>query len=351
MGPTSLWNLVLIAAPAVLPASTAAVRDCGLSPADGRYFQAILDDWSTITGDVLHLPSRPVPWMILYDRSCAYHIAPDTATPAGRATRPVTGTTLRFGGKPVALRAVPAGQAITLPGGSEIPVAGLAFTQTYGDSGSERPFFVTALPDVWSHDPKYAADTSDQSEFVRSVVSHELVHTLSITATVRQVESIHRRHPGLDVDLDDDLIQRRFMNHPGVDSAMRREIALLYQAADEKDDARARTLARRALAMLQDRRAKFFGDSADAYGALEDVFLNMEGVACWGALQLRMRRELGIAADAVRDSFRGNRKWWSQEEGLALVLLVDRWVPGWASRVLPPEMASPVALLGKATGG
>ncbi len=326
-------------------ASLTPSRACRVSPVDARYFQAMLDDWSTVTGAVLRLPARPVPWMILYDRACAYHISPDTATQAGRATRSLPGAALRFAGKPVVVRGLPADSAIALPDGQAIPVAGLAFTQTYGDSGRERPFFVTALPDVWSHDPRYAADTGDQSEFVRSVVSHELVHTLSVTGTARQVESIGRRYPGLSLAFDDDLIQRRFMDRPGVDSAMRAEIALLYQAADERDDAMARDLTRRALGMLRGRRAKVFGDSAGAYGALEDVFLNMEGVATWGALQLRLRRQPGVAPAAVRDSLRNNRKWWSQEEGLALFLLVDRWVPGWVSRVMPPEMASPVALL------
>jgi hypothetical protein len=51
------------------------------------------------------------------------------------------------------------------------------------------------------------------------------------------------------------------------------------------------------------------------------------------------------------DRIRHNRKWWSQEEGLALFLLVDRWMPGWVSRVLSPEMASPVVLQEEATGG
>jgi hypothetical protein len=51
------------------------------------------------------------------------------------------------------------------------------------------------------------------------------------------------------------------------------------------------------------------------------------------------------------DRVRGNRKWWSQEEGLALYLLVERFVPGWVERTMPPELASPVALLREAFDG
>ena len=339
--------IIVTVAGAATPAAFAA-PNCRPSPADARFFQLMLDDWSTMTGEVLRLPARPLPWIVLYDRACVYHIAPDTATAVGRATRPIGGTRLAFAGAPVAIRGAPAGKAVALPNGREVPIAGLAFTGIYGDSGRERPFFVTALPDVWANDPKYAADTNDQAEFVREVVAHELVHALAITGIARKLDSLQQRHPRLPSDLDDDLIQRGFMGRPAVDSAMRREIAMLYEAVAERDDGAARSLARRALDLLRERRAKYFADSADAYAPMEDVFLNMEGSATWGALQLTIRRNPGTPPADVLGRFRGGRKWWSQEEGLSLFLLVDRWVPGWVARVLPPELASPVALLGEA---
>jgi hypothetical protein len=99
--------------------------------------------------------------------------------------------------------------------------------------------------------------------------------------------------------------------------------------------------------------ARYFQTMLDDWSTITGEVLRLapRPVPCWGALQLRMRRQPGVAAAAVRDGFRGNRKWWSQEEGLALFLLVDRWMPGWVSRVLSPEMASPVVLLEEATGG
>jgi hypothetical protein len=70
----------------------------------------------------------------------------------------------------------------------------------------------------------------------------------------------------------------------------------------------------------------------------------MEGVACWSALQMRRRRTSESPAVAL-DRLRNNRKWWSQEEGLALLLLLDRFAPGWPPRLLSPEVPSPVDLL------
>ena len=55
----------------------------------------------------------------------------------------------------------------------------------------------------------------------------------------------------------------------------------------------------------------------------------------------------GNDAEALR-LVRDNRKYWSQDEGLALFLLVDALVPGWQARVFSATPASPFALLEEA---
>jgi hypothetical protein len=234
---------------------------------------------------------------------------------------------------------------VPLPNGAAVPVEGLAFTSVYEGRAGAGAFFVTALPEVWAHDPRYAADTTNGDEFVRGVLSHELVHTLQMVGIRDRMERLVEQYPNLPAVLDDDLIQRRFQPIPGVDSAMRVEIDLLYQAAAEPAAGRARALGRDALDQIGSRRARFYADSAAAYTGLEELYLNMEGVASWGAVQLGRRRAPRESAATVVDRIRDNRKWWSQEEGLALYLLVDRFVPGWRGRTMPPELASPVALL------
>ena len=74
----------------------------------------------------------------------------------------------------------------------------------------------------------------------------------------------------------------------------------------------------------------------------------MEGVACWSAFKLALTRQPGTPPARALDAFRGNRKFWSQEAGLALFLTLDRFVSDWRTRVFPPELASPVDLLSRA---
>ncbi len=55
----------------------------------------------------------------------------------------------------------------------------------------------------------------------------------------------------------------------------------------------------------------------------------------------------GNDAEALR-LVRDNKKYWSQDQGLALFLLVDALVPNWQARVFAPAPASPFALLEEA---
>ena len=95
---------------------------------------------------------------------------------------------------------------------------------------------------------------------------------------------------------------------------------------------------------MRARRARYFVGDAAPYAALEDLFLDMEGVAQWAALAAT-RRESGWPTAAALEMFRAETTWWSQDEGLALYLALDALVPGWQRRVFPPELASGVELL------
>ena len=93
--------------------------------------------------------------------------------------------------------------------------------------------------------------------------------------------------------------------------------------------------------MIRARHGRYFTGPTAAYAELESLFLTMEGVGQWAAYQLARTRAGGTDAEALR-LVRDNRKYWSQDEGLALFLLVDALVPAWQSRVFSPTPASPV---------
>ncbi|HET7218843.1 MAG TPA: hypothetical protein VFJ02_12395, partial [Vicinamibacterales bacterium] len=102
------------------------------------------------------------------------------------------------------------------------------------------------------------------------------------------------------------------------------------------------------LTMVRDRHARYFTGANAAYAEIESLFLTLEGVGQWAAYRLSKARAAGNEAEALR-LVRDNRRYWSQDEGLALFLLIDALVPGWQTRIFSESPASPFALLEEAT--
>lgn len=121
--------------------------ECVLSEDERRWVQQALDGWERVTRDILRVPQSSLPWIVLVDRSCAWHRAADEALlPEGRPVPAV----LTFAGDPVPVRVVGHDGSVWLPSGSSMPVGGTAFASLYERASGERaPFFVLALPEIW----------------------------------------------------------------------------------------------------------------------------------------------------------------------------------------------------------
>lgn len=82
---------------------------------------------------------------------------------------------------------------------------------------------------------------------------------------------------------------------------------------------------------------------------LEDIFLTMEGVAQWAAFKWLIHPAGGgFAFETALPHFRRGGRQWSQDEGLALYLVIDRLVPGWTRRSFADPPVTALRLLAEA---
>lgn len=308
---------------------------CTFPPTEIAWLQRALDGWDQVSRQFLRGDPSPLPWIVLFDASCVWHLSPD-ASP-GPDALPVT-TTLFFGGSPVPVRAQSHKGTMLLPSGTPIAVEMKASTSLYRNG--RDAFFVMAMPSVWQT-KEVSAPT--RAEYLQGVFSHEMTHTRLLVAINRRVRELARRND-LVYPINDDVIQAEFLKTPGFEAAFTRERDQFYRAALEPDPGRRRHSAAKALEMVRYRHARFFTGPTAAYAELESLFLTMEGVGQWAAYRLAHTRAGGNDAEALR-LVRDNKKYWSQDEGLALFLLIDAIVPGWQSRVFSATPASPFALL------
>jgi hypothetical protein len=312
---------------------------CELTEENQGFVQEALQGWEQASRDFLELDRAPLPWIVLFDTSCVFHLAPDEDFNSGADLDP---SSITFAGKPVPVRAEAHNGRVPLPSGDTVPVHGMAFASLYSDETA--PFFVLALLDVWRSNPGAAA-RSDLRDIILGVVSHEIVHTRQLVAIGRRVAELRRRYD-LPEDVDDDIVERRFGDVPGYREAYEAESDLFYAAVTEEDAKRKRDLIKRALSIASERRNRFFTGPDEVFQELEPLFLNMEGVAQWAAFQLAQGDGQGGAKST--GAFERQRNSWSQDESLAMFLLIDELVPDWRARVLGPELASPFALLREA---
>ena len=280
---------------------------CRMAPEDAAWLAGALQAWELTRFKTLRLdpPAEP-PTLVLFDQACVWR------GKLGKA-------------------ALAAGQhdgTIALPGGDVVPAAVLAFAAP--DEKDHASYVAMALPSVW----KAAGVTSPLGVETLMIAAfvHETAHTRQFDAFVPRMARIARRW-NLPREFADDAVQARFGQDGYYVRAYRPEVELLYRAAAEPDAGQARVLARQALDLATRRRAHFFTGVDRPYLEVEDSFLTLEGIGNFAAYRwLTDPQGAGKnPAEDLADLRRGGARW-SQDEGLAIYLVVDRFVPDWRAR-------------------
>lgn len=267
-----------------------------MADADREWLAEALARWQAVETAWLGLAPRPLPTVIAIDARCRFDLP--RGAYSRRIARSHDGKTFELGEK-------------------TLPVAPLAFAD-----GSGR--FVMALPSVW-RDAGYKSDAGIERVLV-GILLHEIMHT-------RQSALANAALEGMDENASDDLVQDAFQSDPAYVAAYQAERDLLFAAAEASDTASARRMAAEALAMMQARRARWFTGKHTSFATLEDVFLTMEGAGQWLIFRhLHDPRGAAFARSAAIVETRNGGKYWTQDQGLALFLLLDRLLPDWRTR-------------------
>jgi hypothetical protein len=204
------------------------------------------------------------------------------------------------------------------------------------------PYFVMAAPSYW------AQKGHGQEPGLTGVFLHEFAHTRQIRGMADIIGPIDSTW-AFPEELSDDAVQTHFASDSVYVAAYLAECDLIYRAAQAPTDDEARALAAQALAMVKARHARWFvGDNA-VFAVLDDIFLSLEGSAQWAAAAwLSHPQGGGLTREAAVARMLGKRRWWAQDEGLALFLLVDRLVPDWPLLVFRSPSAGALDLLERA---
>ena len=292
-----------------------------------------LEAWELTSRDILKLPDAAPPSIVFFDSVCVYTTSGVTA--AGASS---DGPTL-YGAR-LAWRAAAHRDTLTLPDSSRVPAQLLSFAGADRESG---PFFVMAGPSLWAR-----VAGAGEADPGLPVFLHEFAHTRQIRG-VRHILGPIDSAWAYPEELTDDAVQTHFGADSAYVAAYLAERDLLERAAAADSLTEARALANEALAMMRRRHARWFTGDKAVFAILDDLFLSMEGAAQWSAAAwLAHPRGGGLERPAVVTKMRGKRRWWSQDEGFTLFLVVDRLLPGWPRLVFAEPSMGALELLERA---
>jgi len=275
---------------------------CHLSNGDQAWLDQSMRAWnyaSTHLSGIGHVKKIEA---IIFDKDCV-----------------VTSKTAMNGGPNVWTAHLHGGQ-IQLPDGNKTPAAVTSFAGSDDKTGTS--FFVMSTPSVWRAAGKDGKGTSLEN-LMTAVMLHEGTHVAQMPTYGREIGKIAERNH-LPESFNDDSIQAEFGKNLEFTASVERESLLLFNASQAKTRAEAVRLARSALDMMKARQARWY-TGKDAYQTeAEAVWLTLEGSGQWLAYTWEVDPRGGRVRSAdVLPGFKNDR-WWSQREGFAAFMAVQR---------------------------
>ena len=285
--------------------------------------------WELTSKEVLSLPQDTPPEMLFFDEKYIYTTSKVSAPNGSLLNGP------KLFEKKLPWRMAPHNGQITLPDGQEIPVGLMTFA---APAGKEKVFFVMAAPSYW----KKAGIGSEQlnlEKMLTGVFLHEFAHTRQFKGIGSQIDSIERHYQFEDIKLSDDIVQEHFEKDSAYVKIFNSEVNKFYEAVFADNDEDSKLLAMEAIALLKSRQTKYFTKDKAILEKLDNIFLSMEGLGQFVAVAWLIHPGGGnVTFDVAVNGFRRNRKRWSQEEGLAMFLLLNKLTtPNWVKDIFGEE--------------
>lgn len=287
--------------------------DTALQPAQ-QWFNA----WELVSRKVYGIDTLKPVAFIFFDDTWLY----TTWDSNGRDNVPVNGP--RFFGQAYNWKKYKHQGMITLPGNQQIPIGLMSFAIPVEHS-TIQSVFIMPLPAFWKQsgvDSKELGVTN----LITGVFLHEFSHSQQMDnfgAKLTEYETTYT----YTVEFTDDLIQHYFEKDSVYSGLYQQELNTLFQAATAVDKDEVTRLTKQALDILTKRQTAYFtGDNAHLQ-EIDAFFLTMEGIGQYSMYAWMVHPEGGnIPAELALKGVRRNGRWWSQDEGLATILVLSEYI-------------------------
>jgi len=187
------------------------------------------------------------------------------------------------------------------------------------------PYFVMPSPKYWDK-VGLKNDVVSTDKMLNGIFVHEFAHTRQITSITQKLFDF-QQSGNYEYPINDDLVQNCFQNDNVYNRQFLAEVDCFYNLLKIENPAALKSETKKCLEIYKERQEKYLYPINSHLVEMDDVFLTMEGIGQYAMLSFYLSKKGGkLSFEQALLATRHNRKWWSQDEGLALILVYEKLV-------------------------
>lgn len=232
---------------------------------------------------------------------------------------------------------------ITLPDKTSVPVKIMSFAAEI-PTGQHQAFFVMPLPSFWK---KMGIESKELGldNLTTGIFLHEFSHSQQMKNFGKKITQFEKENES-GADVNDDMVQNIFSKDNTYVDLYQSEIDHFYNSVIGKE--LDRKYVSKGINLYNERQKNYFKDKYRQLVKMDDIFLTMEGLGQYSMYRWLIHPQGGnLDEHTALAGVRRNKKWWSQEEGLALFLILERIKNPkfWAKDMFGSEMTTAIELI------
>jgi len=207
-------------------------------------------------------------------------------------------------------------------------------------------YFVMPLPVFWEKSGVTSKELGLEN-LITGVFLHEFSHSQQMQNFGQELTKFEKSN-SFETEFNDDIVQNIFKDDSAYTALFRNELKIFYEATTTDDGAAKKTLVKNGMGILKKRHTDFFTGKHEKLKEADTFFLTMEGLGQF-AMYAWLTHPNGAnidVASAITGVRRGG-KWWSQDEGLALFLILAQNNPpkNWGPLLFGTQTVDVTALI------
>lgn len=234
--------------------------------------------------------------------------------------------------------------SLVLPDKSVIPIGIMSFAAN--NSIDNKPFFVMPLPSFWKQ-KKVTSKELGIENLITGIFIHEFSHSQQMQNFGKKITKFEKQN-NFPIEFNDNIIQNLFSKDSSYVKSYKKETEILYTTINQKE--LDKNLAKKTLLSLKQRQNEYLKAKNINLVQIDDLFLTMEGFGQYSMfLWLKHPKGGNIKRETAIEGVRRGGKWWSQDEGLALFLILDQLTltKNWAKSMFGDSTESVTELIYK----